>query len=111
MNGSTAEILKCTSPRCDFYPVRSGHGSRGVSNLKRIKRHCASCSGSNYAVLTCWADDCPVYPYRLGHNPALKGKGQDSEQMARLRSRIKRTRSKSQREGVTDRNSHPTDLI
>ena len=52
MNGSATEISKCTNPRCDFYPVRSGRGVRGISNLNRIKRHCVSCSGKNYTVLT-----------------------------------------------------------
>ena len=92
MNGDSREIRKCTVSGCDFYPVRSGKGVRGVSNLSRIKRHCIQCSGSNIAVRECWANDCPLYVYRLGHNPGLvgkRGKGMSAEHMRRIRGLVK----------------------
>jgi len=43
----------------DFYPVRSGRGVKGLSNLMRIKRHCVECSGKIKAVSDCNAIECP----------------------------------------------------
>jgi len=85
MCGNSHEIRKCLNTRCDFYPVRSGRGVKGLSNLMRIKRHCVECSGKIKAVSDCDTIECPLYLYRLGHNPFRKGIGRNAEQMKKIR--------------------------
>ena len=56
--------------------------------LHAIRLKCLECScGSANEVKECVIPDCALYPYRLGHDPKLKGKGQNKEQMAKVRAK------------------------
>lgn len=48
-------------------------GTKILSPVKAIKRHCLDCSGgSKKEVRECIIQDCPLYPFRLGKNPNRK---------------------------------------
>jgi hypothetical protein len=66
-NYSLAEVRKCPTQKCEFYPFRRG---RGRPKLRFIRVHCLDCSGGSYKeVRNCKHFNCPLQAYKLCKRP------------------------------------------
>lgn len=74
-------FCKCGS-RFECESIACNLNKRGLSPLKRIRRHCLNCVETSNEISLCSGkvlnpepQQCPLWEYRFGTNPALKGRG------------------------------------